>query len=298
MKWLVPVFLVPTSLWAIEYGVERYYQLSEYVAYELEQCPALVTASMVFADKQHATAPPYDPSSIFVYQPPRQDAVSNVNIAGGIFVAGLAVMQCMDWWIKRNQRIQQFVATYSTWTRDDYQCLFEGSCRGAADHCETAQHEWQSSMSRQSICAETEWHLPNDKVFPLYHHYQFRGFREYLKTRVGYEQEILSLAAALERKDKKVRKAIKHMPGCSRTQFTALIHDMVSDIERARVLRAQQERRRVFVQHIMRVLKSELMDTLAQPYTWRAIGTLAKYIAPEHGEVAALLDGCYTCTAC
>jgi hypothetical protein len=241
MKRLLLFLVVPTYLWAIEYDAERYYQLSEYVTYELQQCPALVVDSPLSAD-MYAQASSYDQSSIFVHQQPRQGALSNSTIGGGIFVVGFAVIQCMDWWIKRNRRIEQFVTTYDAWTRDDYQRLFEGACHG-----------------------EAEWHLPDEKLFPLYHHYQFHGFRQYLKTRAGYEQEILNLAAALKRKDKTVRKAIKHMPGCSVKTFTALIHDMATDIERARVLRVEGERqaseaRQAPIKYVMQEDHGELAE--------------------------------------
>lgn len=301
MKRLLLFLGVPTYLWALDYGAERYYQLSDYVAYELKQCPVLVVDYSPVSADRYAQAPPYDQSGVFVHQQPRQGAVSNGTIGGGIFVVGFALIQCMDWWIKRNRRIEQFLATYEAWTCDDYQRLFEGSPPGRTYNFDTDRYEPIRS-----------WHLPDDKIFTLYHHYQFRGFRDYLKTRAGYEREILNLAAALGRKDKIVRKSIKHMPGCSMKIFTALINDMASDIEHARIVRAQQEEKektlkakRVFVQHIMRVLKGELMDTLIEPYTWRAIGTLTKYIASEvtrareteNAQGIALLDGCCTCTA-
>jgi|GEM_PF-2598312 len=281
MKRLKLAILLPTYLCAINYDIDRYYHLEEYVSYELQTAHSFGVPVILHMDGGDRVSP-YDASqnSIFISPAAQSQSVSNINIGGGVFVTCFAVMRLMDWWIKQNRRVQRFVATYSAWTREQYAHLFEGS-------------------------------LPNEKIFTLYHHYQFRGFREYIKIRPGYEQEILHLLAALERKDKTLRKAIKRMPGCSTAQFATLIHAMADDIHRARAAHAQCKQkehvmnaRRVIAQQIKGVFNRELKHILKDPYTWRVIRALTEYIeseitsdcVAENGETLALLDACSTGT--
>jgi len=270
------LLVLSQAVWAMPLDTSYYYDIHAYVAYERHACPTLTAAcdthesTVVYGDVQTNNA--------FIALPSEKNNLSNTPLGGGCFVLSFVVMQCMDWWIKRNARIQHFIATYKTWTCQDYQRLFEGE----------------------------QWCLPDEKVFTLYHHYQFRGFRDYLKTRKQYEEEIITLAAALECKDKKLRKAINHMPGCSKAQFRQLISEMITDIRHAQASREKKEALRIWhamIDHMASILNSELSDILLEPRTMRVLAKAVEYmmqvpttLREEKSDQLISLDECSTTT--
>ena len=251
-----------------------------------------------------------------------------MNALGPIAAVGAAifVVSYGAWnYFTESTRIKAFQATHSRWTAEDYRKLFGatllvGGCMSPGYIIYPVPNEPQayfsrtdsnsldtSSLGRTYAQAYQPASDPEPIVFSLYQHYQFKGFRDYLKQHESCRQRITELyekwqhndhGYSCQSRDQALCYETSNLPSLTQKEFGTILTALYQELEAEYACQRRLEQEQQKKLHAQAAMRSYAEKDLQSPHMRCAADTW-KTDSPSpyaHNRYAAYEKACSPAT--